>query len=151
MDLATIQEHPGAWVRVGGLVVAANGTNLVLDDGTALAPVRLEGEAAAYAGLLLAGDPVSALGVVVPDPLEGWGIAITSTEGLVRVGALGQPVAIAAGGIAPGVGTDGSSDHADGVPARRSRVAVAEITGYVSSSLNCYYTHDATEENRERS
>lgn len=41
--------------------------------------------------------------------------------------------------VADGVGGLAGGEEA-------SRAAVAEVTSYVTSSLNCYYTHDATEE-----
>jgi protein phosphatase len=43
-----------------------------------------------------------------------------------------------------GVVADGVGGHAGGEEA--ARVAVAEITGYVASSLNCYYAHDPSQE-----
>jgi hypothetical protein len=142
MDLATIEEHAGAWVRIGGLVTARDGARLVLDDGTAMAPVRLAGEAAAYIGLVVAGDAVNVVGIVVADPVEGWEVLVTSADGLVRVGALGQSVAIGAGsqsgqlpeGAAPGPGIaaiDGPSSPAASTGDRPAGTPVTPVTAII--------------------
>ena len=61
VDLATLDDHVGAIVRVGGLVVAKTADGFTLDDGTAIGRVQLGGEAAAFLGLIETGD---ALGIV---------------------------------------------------------------------------------------
>jgi hypothetical protein len=60
--LADLAAHVGATVRVGGLVAAVDGTDVVLDDGTASAVLVLQGDAADLASLLAPGDAVNAAG-----------------------------------------------------------------------------------------
>jgi hypothetical protein len=107
-----------------------------------MAPVRLAGEAAAYIGLVVAGDAVNVVGIVVADPVEGWEVLVTSADGLVRVGALGQSVAIGAGsqsgqlpeGAAPGPGIaaiDGPSSPAASTGDRPAGTPVTPVTAII--------------------
>lgn len=103
VDLAALAEHVGEYVRVGGLVAEPAGDSFGLDDGTALAAVLLRGDAAAFAGLLEPGDAVNAVGLVVARQghTDDWAVEVTSPDGLVRVGDLGEPRAIAGPGVGP--------------------------------------------------
>jgi hypothetical protein len=110
VDLGALAEHAGQLVRVGGLVVAPTASGFSLDDGTALGHVVLDEDAAAYLGVLEAGDAVNAVGTVVTseDVPGDWVVLVTTAGGLLRVGALGEfqpvgtpPVAAAADEPAP--------------------------------------------------
>lgn len=91
VDLGELDQHLGALVRVGGLVVDVGPEGLLVDDGTARGRIVLEGPAAALIELLAPGDALNAIGrpeyrgdavvLVVADP-----------AGLQLVGALGEPL-----------------------------------------------------------
>jgi hypothetical protein len=97
-DLGALAEHAGELVRVGGLVVEPTAMGFELDDGTAIAAVRLAEDAAAYLGLVEPGDAVNAIGRVESDDAQpgAWIVVVTSPNGLLRVGDLGEPRAVAA-------------------------------------------------------
>lgn len=88
-DLATLSEHLGEVVRVGGLVTSVTLEGFALDDGTAVVPVVLQDE---FAGLLphvRSGEAVAATGRV--ELLDGqYGVIVDAGGTLVRVGDLGQ-------------------------------------------------------------
>lgn len=89
IDLATLAEHVGEHVRVGGLVVAPTPDGFSLDDATAVARIVLRADAADFLGLLEPGDAVNASGTVtrIGDEIV---VVVNTGGGLVRVGDLGQ-------------------------------------------------------------
>ena len=93
IDLATLNEHLGELVRVGGLVVAPTPDGFSLDDATAVATIVLRGEAADFLGLLEPGDAVNASGTVTRRGNE-LVVVVNDGGGLVRVGDLGQPLPV---------------------------------------------------------
>jgi hypothetical protein len=93
VDLATLAEHLGERVRVGGLVVAPTADGFTLDDSTAEATIVLADDAADFIGLLEPGDAVNATGTV--ERRDGRLIVVVRTgAGLVRIGDLGQALPI---------------------------------------------------------
>jgi hypothetical protein len=99
VDLATLAEHIGALVRVGGLVEAPTADGFTLDDATAVARVVLEGDAAEFIGLLEPGDALNAVGVVARRDDEIV-VVVSDGGGLTRVGDLGQALPIGRQGTA---------------------------------------------------
>jgi hypothetical protein len=92
-DLAALLEHAGEVVRVGGLIAKVTTDGFDLDDGTALAHVRLEGDMAALLPHLRDGEPVAASGTV--RVIDGAPTVIVGDDGtLLRVGSLGQALPI---------------------------------------------------------
>ena len=121
VDLATLSEHIGSMVRVGGLLDEVDAYGVSLDDGTAKVWINLEGDAAAFLPLLQRGDAIGLVGRVVADPTRPGGtrIVVSDPSGVVRLGALGEVVPIAAisAGAVPAAasgdgagGNDGSAD-----------------------------------------
>jgi hypothetical protein len=96
VDLATIAEHLGELVRVGGLVVARTESGFTLDDGTAIGRIQLGGDAAAFLELIEAGDALGIVGRVAAGPGGTPIIVATDPAGLVRLGSLGEMVPLAA-------------------------------------------------------
>lgn len=84
-DLVDLASHIGQVVRVGGLVAEVTPEGFLLDDGTAVGQVALDGAAAEYLPLLEPGDALNATGRV-----EAHGsaqrIVVDDPSGLVRVG-----------------------------------------------------------------
>ena len=115
VDLAVFVDHVGTLVRVGGLITGVTSGGFTLDDGTATASVVLNGDAAAFLELLHPGDAIGLVGRV--ERVEpGFRIVVTNPAGLVRLGALGEAVPIAATApLPPEAGTQGKAD-ADGTP-----------------------------------
>lgn len=121
VDLATLSEHIGSMVRVGGLLGEVDADGCSLDDGTAKVWISLEGDAAAFLPLLQRGDAIGLVGQVVADPTQPGGtrIVVSDPSGVVRLGALGEVVPIAAitgltGDLsAPGDGASGHDAAAD--------------------------------------
>jgi hypothetical protein len=99
VDLVALGEHVGQTVRVGGLVSEILSDGFLLDDGTAVGPVRLNGSAADYLALLETSDAVNATGRVESDG-SGFVVVVEDAAGLVRAGDPDQGVASASG--APG-------------------------------------------------
>jgi hypothetical protein len=105
-DLAVLADHLGARVRVGGLITTLTNDGFDLDDGTAIAHVRLRGAMAELLPHLQAGEAIAATGVVELE--AGAAIVVVDEAGaLFRVGSLGEalPIAGAAGpgaSLAPG-------------------------------------------------
>ncbi len=95
VDLATLGDHLGTLVRVGGLILEATSEGFLMDDGTASSLVTLQGEAAAFIGLLHRGDAVGLVGRAELTP-DGVRLVVADPAGLVRLGALGEVVPIAA-------------------------------------------------------
>lgn len=121
VDLATISEHIGSMVRVGGLLDEVDAEGCSLDDGTSKVRITLEGDAAAFLPLMQRGDAIGLVGRVVADRTRPGGarILVSDPSGVVRLGALGEVVPIAAissgtaSVAAPGEGagrSDGSAD-----------------------------------------
>jgi hypothetical protein len=95
VDLGQLEEHLGAVVRVGGLLIELTSTGILLDDGTAVGRVELLDEAAAFLPLLEVGDALNAIGTV-DERAGGFVVVIRDGGGLLRIGALGEAVPIAA-------------------------------------------------------
>jgi hypothetical protein len=115
VDLATLSEHIGSMVRVGGLLDEVDADGCSLDDGTARVWIALEGDAAAFLPLLQRGDAIGLVGQVVADATQpgGMRIVVSDPSGIVRLGALGEVVPIAA--ISSGdAGVAGSGEDAGG-------------------------------------
>lgn len=106
VDLAALAEHVGELVRVGGLVDGDAPGGFILDDGTALARVQLSGATAEFQALIEAGDAIGVAGTVVAAEDGSASIVVTDPAGLVRLGALGESIPIAATGAAATVPTD---------------------------------------------
>ena len=121
VDLATLSEHIGSMVRVGGLLDEVDADGCSLDDGTAKVWINLEGDAAAFLPLLQRGDAIGLVGRVVADATRPGGtrIVVSDPSGVVRLGALGEVVpiaAISAGAVpaaASGEGAGGNDGSAD--------------------------------------
>jgi len=96
IDLATLDDHVGEIVRIGGLVAARTHGGFTVDDGTAVAKVVLDGEAAAFLELIDAGDALGIVGRV--EAGDGGELVIVASDpsGLVRLGSLGEMVPLAA-------------------------------------------------------
>jgi hypothetical protein len=92
-DLAVLADHVGERVRVGGLITRVTDRGFELDDGTALALVRLEDAMAELLPHVHAGEAIAANGVV---ELDGeTPIVVVGDDGaLFRVGTLGQALPI---------------------------------------------------------
>jgi hypothetical protein len=135
-DLATLFEHIGATVHVGGLISELTPDGFLLDDGTATARVVLHGDALVLLPHLQVGDALAAHGVVQQDG-EDLLVSVASAGDLVRVGDLGEAIPLGAS-----ASPDGSS-HAsqaatapqlagatglDTVPAELSVVTIAGIS-----------------------
>jgi hypothetical protein len=111
-DLVDLDAFEGRRVRVGGLISALTADGFELDDGTAVAPVRLTGPAAQLSGLVEPGDAVNVIGVVgsvgirlgvlVDDPAA---IVLGSDPAAARAGSA-QPT-----GHATGTALDPIADH----------------------------------------
>jgi hypothetical protein len=123
IDLGVLGAHVGETVRVGGLVESVSGDGFRLDDGTAVATIRLRAAAADLAGSILVGDALSAIGRVERDPSDGATIvAVDDPAGIVLVGDLGAADASngepgASGSLGAGALTGAS---APGGPSARS-------------------------------
>ena len=98
IDLATLGDHFGALVQVGGLLGNVTGDGFALDDGTAVVTVRLVGDAAPFVELLHRGDAIGLVGRVIADPGQPTGgrLEVADPAGLVRLGTLGEVVPITA-------------------------------------------------------
>jgi hypothetical protein len=70
-NLIDLSERVGTRVRVGGLVQSVQPDGFTLDDGTAVARIRLVGAATELGGSIVVGDALSATGVVVRDAATG--------------------------------------------------------------------------------
>jgi hypothetical protein len=95
-DLATLFEHVGAEVRVGGLVSELTSDGFLLDDGTAVGRLVLGGDAAVLLPHIQPGDAVAARGTVTQVG-EELRVIVANAAGLVRVGDLGEALPVAPG------------------------------------------------------
>ena len=136
VDLVELVDHVGQAVRVGGLVQSVAVDGFRLDDGTAVASVRLSGAAADLAGSIVVGDALSATGRVELDPAGGTAIvAVDDPAGISLVGDLGGDSAGASPGPfdstdpnSTGGAPGGAGDPATpAVAARLADLAVPEI------------------------
>jgi hypothetical protein len=92
-DLATLSEHLGEVVRVGGIVRTLLADGFSLDDGTARSPVLLAGDMVGLRGVLEPGEAVAAVGRV--SSVDGALAVTVDDEGsLVRIGELGEALPI---------------------------------------------------------
>jgi hypothetical protein len=88
IPLASLADHLGATVRVGGLVTAVDPAGIRLDDGTATVLLAFEGPAADLASLLQPGDALDATGTpVARDELV---LVVTDPAGVILLGDLGN-------------------------------------------------------------
>ncbi len=108
VDLATLVEHDGEIVRVGGIVTAVEPDGFLLDDGTAIGRIALTGDATSMLPLLASGDALDATGRVGGSAASPR-IDVTRASDIVRVGDPG-----------PGIGTDASVDPGAGPGGRRA-------------------------------
>jgi len=92
-DLATLAEHVGARVHVGGLVSQLMPDGFLLDDGTAVARLVLHADALVLVDHLRAGDALAAWGTVTRDG-DQLSISVASAADVVRIGALGQALPV---------------------------------------------------------
>lgn len=89
VDLATLGSHVGASVRVSGLVATVSPDGFHLDDGTAVAEVRLLGPAADLGSSIGIGDALSVVGRVELDAVAGSAIVVVEDPAAIAlVGAL---------------------------------------------------------------
>lgn len=92
-DLAALLLRLGQRVRVGGLVATISQGGFDLDDGTAIAPVVLRGDARELLPYLRVRDAIAASGTV--ERIDGALVVVVAAAGdLVRVGDLGQALPI---------------------------------------------------------
>jgi hypothetical protein len=86
-DVAALEQHVGATVRVGGLVIELLGDGVTLDDGTGVGRIVLLDEAAEYLPLLEPGDAINAVGLV--ELRDGQlMVVVREAAGISRVGDL---------------------------------------------------------------
>ena len=141
-DLATLADHLGEQVQVGGLITAVTSDGFVLDDGTATAPVVLAGDALDLLPYLRAGDALAATGTVT-ETAGGFAVTVASAADLVRVGDLGQalPIESSGPGLAsgsgntPGSGGGASLAGAQGLDAIGTPFGVLVMAGLSLASL----------------
>jgi len=136
-DLATLFEHVGSQVHVGGLVTELTADGFLLDDGTAIARIVLHGDALVLLANIRVGEALAARGTVEQDG-ETLLISVASASDLVRVGDLGQALPLASGASEARSATPEASPHApslvgagaiDALPAQLSVVTLAAISG----------------------
>jgi hypothetical protein len=114
-DLATLRDHLGARVTVGGLIASLAATGFGLDDGTATARVVLSGDALDLLPYLEVGDALAASGTVAQQD-DVLVVEVASGADLVRVGDLGQALPVAIGSPSPGSAQPGAEDGIGGGP-----------------------------------
>ena len=76
VDLVDLAGHLGTNVRVGGLVTELNPDGFLLDDGTAMGAIALQGAAAEYLPLLEPGDALNASGRVLSRTVRAIGSSL---------------------------------------------------------------------------
>ena len=107
LDLIDLAAHAGQKVRVGGLVQTVDDSGFRLDDGTAVASVRLRGAAVDLAGSIVVGDALSATGRVEFDETSRSAyLAVDDPAGIALVGGLGPDDPLAS--TRPDPAADGS-------------------------------------------
>jgi hypothetical protein len=95
-DLAGLGGLVGRRVHVGGLVVANDGDEVLIDDGTGTGALRLGGDATALLPLLEPGDAIAAAGRVLAGP--GARIEVRSAGDVTRLGDLGEALPLSVDG-----------------------------------------------------
>ncbi len=125
VDLASMPAA-GTLVRVGGLVVAIDGDQVLVDDGTATAAIRLAGEAAELVDLLEPGDAVGAVGRVAAGP-QGLFVEVDHAADLVRLGDLGEALPLET--VPQDPNRDTPATGADGDPSAEPASLVAAAIG----------------------
>ncbi|MFI5225112.1 MAG: lamin tail domain-containing protein [Candidatus Limnocylindrales bacterium] len=113
IDIATLAEHDGEVVRIGGFVVSVDAatSSLELDDGTAIGRIAMSGDAASYLAIVAPGDALNATGRV--DLAAGAArLLVTTAADIVRVEDLGS--SDLSSGPAGGVGTSAVPGASDG-------------------------------------
>jgi predicted lipoprotein len=141
-DLATIADHVGEQVHVGGLIASLAIDGFALDDGSATALIVLASDAVDLLPYLRVGDAVAATGIVT-ETADGFAVLVAGAADLVRVGDLGQalPVADASPGPDPsgpgttGLGTGASLTTALGLDAAAAPFGVLAMAGLSVVSL----------------
>ncbi|HKB29011.1 MAG TPA: OB-fold nucleic acid binding domain-containing protein, partial [Candidatus Limnocylindrales bacterium] len=141
-DLATLADHLGEQVTVGGLIAALTSDGFVLDDGTATALIVLEGDALDLLPYLRVGDALAATGTVT-ETADGFAVTVAGAADLVRVGDLGQAVSIDGSGASPapggaegaGSGSGPSLATAHGLDAMAGPFGVVAMAGLSLVSL----------------
>ncbi len=113
VDIATLAEHDGEVVRIGGFVVSVDQatSSLELDDGTAIGRIAVSGDATPYLAIVAPGDALNATGRV--DLAAGSArLLVTTAADFVRVEDLGasDPSSGPAGGIAASAAPDASDE-----------------------------------------
>jgi hypothetical protein len=93
VDLVDLANVIGLRVRVGGVVVGTVADGFVLDDGTALATVHLEGDALQAGDVLAMGLALNLVATVV-DGAEP-SLSVASADDVVTLGDLGAPPVVA--------------------------------------------------------
>jgi hypothetical protein len=96
IDIATLGEHDGQIVRVGGIVTAVEPGAFLLDDGTAIGRIALGGDATTVLELLAPGDALDATGRVGGTSAAPE-IEVARASDIVRVGDPGPAASLAAG------------------------------------------------------
>jgi hypothetical protein len=117
VDLATLSDHVGRVVRIGGLVAELAPDGFLLDDGTATGRVVLAADAAVYLPLVEPGDALNATGRVERSGDE-LRIVVDTGDGLVLVGDPTAPdpqPAVAEPAAKPGDAAQGVSRLAGGL------------------------------------
>ena len=122
IDIATLGEHRGETVRVGGIVTEIASGGILLDDGTAVGRIVLVGDAAGYLDLLVPGDALDAVGRVRGD-VGALELEVATAAGIARVGDPGPDPA------GPGSIDPTGSPALGGVAARAGgRSTIADLT-----------------------
>jgi DNA/RNA endonuclease YhcR with UshA esterase domain len=136
IDLADLGSHPGALVRVGGIVSALRTDGVTLDDGTGTGDVRLADGASALLRLIERGAAVNVTGLV-QQATGGIPVVVVSDAAAVAlVGDLGEAVPLA--GVGNGTATGSGSDESEVRAVTELRVgpvAVAVPEGSPSAAL----------------
>lgn len=112
-DLATLADHVGEEVHVGGLIAGLTIDGFVLDDGTATATIVLASDALDLLPYLRVGDAVAATGIVT-ETADGFGVVVAGAADLVRVGDLGQALPVAGAGPGPDASSPGTTGLGNG-------------------------------------
>jgi hypothetical protein len=138
-DLATLFEHIGSTVHVGGLISELTADGFLLDDGTATARVVLHGDALVLLAHLQVGDALAARGIVQQDG-EALLVSVASAADLVRVGDLGQALPMTGSGadVSPEASLAAAGPRlagATGLEAVPAELSVATIAGISALSL----------------
>ncbi|MGK2851197.1 MAG: hypothetical protein ACSLFN_09855, partial [Candidatus Limnocylindrales bacterium] len=115
-DLADLATVVGQVVRVGGLVTDLTTDGFQLDDGTAIAPVRLSGEATAFAPLIEPGDAINVHGLV-EELGDGWIVAVSDPAAIALGLDLGSAASVVPG-PSPSLDAASATAGVDGQPVR---------------------------------